>query len=146
MKSIIKILLVLSFIACSNNKDEYLIINNFLSSNNIKLKNLSNEPFYLEYSLQYFKEAEFKDLHFNIKRNEKYKIDTSAIKNKFHDSKSFCITKVSQPLISEDGTMALVGLNKICGLEENLTIYLLKKDKNSWLLKTSINATKTISH
>ncbi|ASK31572.1 hypothetical protein CEY12_16265 [Chryseobacterium sp. T16E-39] len=146
MKSIITTLLVLSCIACSDNKDEYVIINDFLHSNNIKLKNLSTEPFYLEKSLNYFKEEEFKDLHFNIKRNEKYKIDTSAIKNKFKDSKSFCITKLSKPLISEDGAMAIVGLDKVCGLEENLTIYLLQKGKNKWLLKTSINATKTISH
>lgn len=144
MKNIIIVSLLFILSSCSKNKD-YQIINNFLETNDIKLKNLSSEPYYLEKSLKVWKEKEFTDVHFSIKRNENYIIDTSLIQNKFTD-KSFFKTKISKPLISNDSKRALIGLEETWGLSEKLTIYLLKKSKNGWTLETSINSMRTLSH
>lgn len=145
MKTIIKLFLLLFFISCSNNQNNQ-IINIFLEANNIKLRNLSKEPYYLEKSLKHWKEAEFTNLNFNIKRNENYTIDTSMVKNKFSDTKSICKTKISHPLISNDTKKALIGVEEICGPNENITIYLLKKNEKGWVLETSINFISTFSH
>ena len=67
------------------------------------------------------------------------------IKNKFVD-KSICITKISKPLISNDAKRALIGIYEVCTSDENLTIYLLKKNKNGWALETNISSISTLSH
>jgi len=144
MKNIIAIILLLILVSCSKNKD-YQIINGFLETNNIELKNLSKEPYYLKNSLKHWKAEEFTDLHFSIKRNENYTIDPSFIKNKLSDKSTFK-TKISLPLISNDSKKVLIGIEETWGSYENLTIYLLKKNKNGWTLETSINSTRTSSH
>jgi len=144
MKNIIIIFLLLILTSCSKNKD-YKIINGFLETNNIKLKNLSSEPYYLDNSLKHWKEKEFTDLHFNIKRNESYTLDTSLIRNKISDNSKFK-TKISRPLISNDTKKALIGIEETWGLYEKVTIYLLKKSENGWTLETKINSTTTLSH
>lgn len=144
MKNIVIVFLLLILTSCSKNED-YQIINDFLETNNIKLKNLSNEPYYLEKSLKHWKEKEFADLHFTIKRNENYTIDTSLIKNKLSDKSTFK-TKISRPLISNDAKKALIGVEKTWGSYEDLTIYLLKESENGWVLETSITSTRTLSH
>lgn len=144
MRNLVIISFLLILTSCSKNKD-YQIINGFLKTNNIKLKNLSNEPYYLENSLKKWNEKEFTDLHFTIKRNENYTIDTSLIKNKFVD-KSICKTRISKPLISNDTKKALIGVEEICGPNKSLIIYLLKKSENDWVLETNISSISTLSH
>ncbi|MGG7551180.1 hypothetical protein ACQ7CX_11210 [Chryseobacterium arthrosphaerae] len=145
MKNIVIISLLLILTSCSKNKD-YQIINAFLKTNNIKLKNLSNKPYYLENSLKYWEEKEFTDLYFSIKRNENYTIDTSLIKNKLLDVKSICTTKISKLLISNDAKRALIGIHEFCASDKKLTIYLLKKSENNWILETKISSISTLSH
>lgn len=88
MRNLIYLIIIFAFTSCAEKSNDYEIINTFFDEHKISVKNLSSEPFYLKEGLEYWKEKEFKDLNFEIIKNEKYQIDTSLVKNKYTDSKS----------------------------------------------------------
>lgn len=144
MKAFITLFLILFLSSCSDHNNEQLL-NSFLKDNHLRLKNLSAEPFYLEEALRNWKEEEFTQFKFTIPRNEKYRTDTASVQNRFSDPDSFCKTRISRPLISKDAAKALIGIQVRCGIDEDLTVYLLKKKGNSWVLETSINHTRSFT-
>ncbi len=147
MRNLIYLIIIFAFTSCAEKKNDYEIINTFFDEHKISVKNLSSEPFYLKEGLEYWKEKEFKDLNFEIIKNEKYKIDTSLVKNKYIDSKSiFCKTRISKPLFSKDRKRVLLAVDENCGLDQSLTIYLLKKDKGKYVYETDIKSTRSYRH
>ncbi|AZA61004.1 hypothetical protein [Chryseobacterium indoltheticum] len=147
MRNLIYLIIIFAFTSCTEKKNDYEIINTFFDEHKISVKNLSSEPFYLKEGLEYWKEKEFTDLNFEIIKNEKYKIDTSLVKNKYIDSKSIlCKTRISKPLFSKDRKRILLAVDENCGLDQSLTIYLLKKNKGKYVYETDINSTRTYRH
>lgn len=147
MRNLIYLIIIFAFTSCAEKKNDYEIINTFFDEHKISVKNLSSEPFYLKEGLEYWKEKEFKDLNFEIIKNEKYKIDTSLVKNKYIDSKSiFCKTRISKPLFSKDRKRVLLAVDENCGLDQSLTIYLLKKNKGKYVYETDIKSTRSYRH
>lgn len=147
MRNLIYLIIIFAFTSCAEKSNDYEIINTFFDEHKISVKNLSSEPFYLKEGLEYWKEKEFKDLNFEIIKNEKYKIDTSLVKNKYTESKSiFCKTRISKPLFSKDRKRILLAVHENCDSDKSLTIYLLKKDKGKYVYETDINSTRTYSH
>lgn len=142
--SIIGSLLFLS--SCYSTYDEYDMLNHFLKEKNIRLENLSSEPYYFKNATLYFNENEFKNQGFNIKDESKYKIDTALISNKVVNEKSDCITKISKPLLSVNGNKSLIAIEKKWRSNMELIIYLLFKEKENWVVKTSIRAEMLSSH
>lgn len=146
MKVILTILYLLSLISCSSDNDSYKIINDFLKDQNVRLENLSTEPYYFKNAILYFKENEFKEQGFNIRNETKYKIDTTLILHKITDKKSICITKISKPLLSFDCEKSLIAIEKKWGSDMELVIYLLYRENNKWIVKANIKAEKESSH
>lgn len=146
MKMILKILSLLSLISCFSYNDEYKTINDFLNDNNIRLENLSTEPYYFKNAILYFKENEFKEQGFNIRSETKYEIDTTLIPYKITNEKSICNKKNSKPLLSLDGKKCLIAVEKKWGSDVELIIYLLFKENDKWIVKTNIKAIKESSH
>lgn len=144
MRNLIYLIIIFTFTSCAKKSDDYEIINTFFDKHKISLKNLSSEPFYLREGLEYWKEKEFTNLNFEIIRNEKYKIDTSLVKNKYIDSKStFCKSRISKPLFSKDKKRLLLAVEEACGSNKNIKIYLLKKDKAKYLYETDISSIRS---
>lgn len=146
MKMILTILSLLSLISCFSYNEEYKTINDFLKDKDIQLENLSVEPYYFKNAILYFKENEFQEQGFNIRNENKYKIDTTLIQNKIIDEKSICITRISKPLLSFDGKKSLIAIEKNCRSDIELVIYLLYKENDKWVAKTNIKATEKSSH
>lgn len=132
---------MLFIISCDcNQENDYDIINNVLKSEEIRLENLSNNPYYFVNALYDFNENEFKSLGFDIGNETKYKIDNSLIKNKFLKKESICETRISKPLFSKDEKKALIAIEEKRGCNRKLIIYLLYKNKCKWIVKTNIKA------
>lgn len=146
MKKVLTVFSLLSLISCFSESDKYEIINDFLKDENIRLENLSVEPYYFKNALIYFKENEFKEQGFDIKSETKYTIDTTLIPYKTTDEKSICITKISKPLFSLDGKKSLIAIEKNWGSDMQLVIYLLCMENDKWIVKTNIKAEKEYSH
>jgi len=146
MKIRLTILSLLFLISCFFKNDDYKIINDFLDDRNIRLENLSAEPYYFKNALLYFNESEFKEQGFNIRSETKYKIDTTLIPYKITNEKSICITKISKPLLSLDGKKSLIAVEKMWGSDMELVIYLLYRGSDEWIVSTSIKAEKVSSH
>lgn len=146
MKIRLTILSLLFLISCFFKNDDYKIINDFLDDRNIRLENLSAEPYYFKNALLYFNESEFKEQGFNIRSETKYKIDTTLIPYKITNEKSICITKISKPLLSLDGKKSLIAVEKMWGSDMELVIYLLYRGSDEWRVSTSIKAEKVSSH
>ena len=146
MKKTLTVFGLLSLISCFSESDKYEIINDFLKDKNIRLENLSVEPYYFKNAVIYFKENEFKEQGFDIKSETKYTIDTTLIPYKTTDEKSICITKISKPLLSLDGKKSLIAIEKYCGSDMQLVIYLLYLENDKWIVKTNIKAEKEFSH
>lgn len=133
MKYIVVIFIFNFIISCNSKQRDYELLNDFLVSNDIKLENLSSEPYYLENSLKYLNEKEYLNLNFKINKGEKYTIDTALIKNKLLIPKSKCISKISKPIYSSDSKYITFGIESNCGYEYYLKIYLLSKNKDGKL-------------
>ncbi|WP_131726218.1 hypothetical protein [Chryseobacterium sp. Leaf405] len=118
-------------------------MNTFFDEHKIRLKNLSSEPFYLREGLKYWEEKEFKDLNFEIVKNEKYTIDTSLVKNKFIDSKVYCTSRISKPLFSKDRKRLLLAVEEDCKSDKSVTIYLLKEIAGKYIYETDISSIRT---
>lgn len=146
MKIRLTIISLLFLISCFFKNDDYKIINDFLDDRNIRLENLSAEPYYFKNALLYFNESEFKEQGFNIRSETKYKIDTTLIPYKLTNEKSICITKISKPLLSLDGKKSLIAVEKMWGSDMELVIYLLYRGSDEWIVSTSIKAEKVSSH
>ena len=146
MKMILTILSLLSLISCFSENDQYKIINDFLKDKDIRLENLSAEPYYFKNAISYFKENEFKEQGFNIRSESTYKIDTTLIPYKTIDKKSICKTRISLPLLSLDNKKSLIAIEKKCGSDMQLIIYLLYKENDKWIVMTNIEAEQESSH
>lgn len=146
MKGIFIIVSLFSLISCSPTHSEYEVLNHFLKEKNIRLENLSSEPYYFKDAILYFEENDFKNQGFNIRDEFKYKIDTALINYKVINEKSDCITKISKPLLSVNGNKSLIAIEKKCRSNMELIIYLLFKEKENWVVKTSIRAEMISSH
>src|SRR5690606_7481624 len=146
MKIRLTILSLLFLISCFFKNDDYKIINDFLHDRNIRLENLSAEPYYFKNALLYFNESEFKEQGFNIRSETKYKIDTTLIPYKITNEKSICITNISKPLLSLDGIKSLIAVEEMSGSDMGLVIYLLYRGSDEWIVSTSIKAEKVSSH
>lgn len=120
MKFLLSTLVLLFIISCDcNQENDYDIINNVLKSEEIRLENLSNNPYYFVNALYDFNENEFKSLGFDIGNETKYKIDNSLIKNKFLKKESICETRISKPLFSKDEKKALIAIEEKEAATEN---------------------------
>lgn len=121
-------------------------MNTFFAEHKINLKNLSHEPFCLKEGFKYWEEKEFKDLNFEIVKDEKYTIDTSLVRNKFIDSKAYCKSRISKPIFSKDRKRLILAVEEDCRSDKSVTIYLLKEIDGKYVYETDVNSTNSLSH
>jgi len=130
------ILISLLLGSCQKQDNDYDIINNFMITNNIEVKNLQANAFC--FKDLYLTNGEAKILNIDLKNDKCYqnnKIDLKKIN--FHRvEKNQMDSKISFPLFSKDGKFAYIVIQNYEANSKNFykkeVIYKIAKDKGKW--------------